>query len=388
MYIKRSLEPWVTKRAKEYAVLAILGPRQSGKTTLAQQVFKNHIYINLEKPQIREFAISDPEGFLNSNKNKYGIILDEVQNAPQLLSYIQVLVDENRIPGYFILTGSQNFLIRDSISQSLAGRVAILTLLPFSIEELTKANQLEENLETQIYKGFYPPIYAHKLEIDNWYSNYIETYVEKDVRKIENIDKISEFQNFIKLCAGRVGQLLNLSSLSIDAGVSVATIKSWLSILEASYIIFILRPYHNNFSKRLIKSPKIFFYDTGLLCRLLEIENPKQLYMHYYKGNIFESMIISDILKQGFNKNKRPNIYFFRDNHGNEVDCIIEKALEVTAIEIKSSRTIQSEFFKGIKYWNELNKKGNSYLIYAGEENQKRTAAEVLSWKYIYKIES
>lgn len=386
MYIKRNLEPYLRQRANEYPVLAILGPRQSGKTTLAKNVFKSHAYLNLEKPQIRDFANSDPEGFFETNKNEHGIILDEIQNTPQLLSYIQVLVDEKRVPGYFIITGSQNFLIRDSISQSLAGRVAILTLLPFSVDELKNANLLEENLENQIFKGFYPPVYAHNLTIENWYFNYIETYVEKDVRKIQNIDKIREFQNFIRLCAGRVGQVLNISSLSIDAGITVATTKNWLSILEASYIIFILKPYHNNFSKRLIKSPKLFFYDTGLMCSLLEVEDPKQLSTHYFKGNIFESMIISDLQKQIYNKNKRPNLHFFRDNHGNEIDCIIEKGAQTDVIEIKSSRTLQTEFFKGVSFWKNLNKESKAYLVYAGEENQKRTLAEVLSWKNINNI--
>lgn len=386
MYIKRNIEQCLIKRAQEYPVVAVLGPRQSGKTTLVKHIFKDHLYLNLEKPILREFAKSDPESFFLTYKNKYGLILDEVQNVPELTSYIQVLVDENRVPGHFILTGSQNFLIRDTVSQSLAGRVALLTLLPLSINEIKNNNLLVNNTEEQIFKGFYPSVYSHNLDIENWYSNYIETYIEKDVRKIQNIEKITEFQNFVRLCAGRVGQVINMSSLSADAGVSVATIKSWLSILEASYIIFILKPYFNNFSKRIVKSPKIFFYDTGLMCHLLNIEDPKQIANHYFKGNLFESMVISDLIKMRFNKNKRSNIYFFRDNHGNEVDCILEKSSSLDAIEIKSSRTINNSFFKGLEFWQNLNSNGDNYLVYGGDENQIRKQATILSWQDIDKI--
>lgn len=386
--IDRSLRGEILAAAKKMPVIAVLGPRQSGKTTLTQMVFKNHKYISLEDITHRTFANSDPKGFLEAHENDHGIILDEIQVVPELLSAIQVYVDRRDHPGYIVITGSQNFLINQAVSQTLAGRVAIFTLLPLTINELQKASLLPKTPEELMFNGSYPRIYDKKLLPKNWYPDYIRTYVERDIRDIKQVVDLSAFQRFIRLCAGRVGQLLNMSSLSNDCGISVNTVKSWISLLEATYILFLLRPYHKNFSKRIIKSPKLYFYDTGLVCSLLGIYSAKELKTNYLRGNIFESFAISELLKIFYNQRKIPNIYFWRDRTGNEIDCLIERAGKLTPIEIKSSKTISPDFFTGLKYFNDIANLDNnrSYLIYTGEENQKRTNGNVINWKSIEQI--
>ena len=383
LMISRSLKPVLINYATKFPVVAILGPRQSGKTTLSQATFTNHQYVSLENPDTRTFALTDPRGFLATHDNAYGIILDEIQHAPDLLSYIQTIVDREKKPGYFVLTGSQNFLIGQTITQTLAGRIAILTLLPLSINEFKENSLLPAAIETAIFTGGYPRIYADTIRPFEWYPNYIITYVERDVRQIINIQDLTVFQNFVKLCAGRIGQLLNISSLGNDCGISTTTARSWLTLLEASYIIFLLQPHHNNFSKRLIKSPKLYFFDTGLACSLLGIESEKQITTHYLRGGLVESLLISDFFKQVYNAGRKPHLYFWRDSHGHEVDCIREKGSQLIPIEIKAGKTISNNYFTELSYWNELTKSdpAQSFVIYAGNENQQRTNGKVLGWQ-------
>jgi predicted AAA+ superfamily ATPase len=339
----------------------------------------------MEDLDIREFASRDPRGFLLTyNKD---VIIDEVQRVPDIFSYIQTRVDDKTFKGRFILTGSQNILLQQNISQTLAGRTAILKLLPLSVEEFKNTRYKLNNADEFIFKGFYPRIYDKKIKPIDWYPSYIQTYIERDVRLIKNISDLSSFQKFVKMCAGRIGQVLNLSSLGNDCGITHNTAKSWLSILESTYIIFLLRPYYKNFNKRLVKMPKLYFYDPGLACSLLGIQNKNQLAAHYLKGGLFESLILSEIMKYMFNRGIEPHCYYWRDKLGNEIDCIIEAKGKLLKIEIKSSKTIADDFFNGFKYWSKLktgDKDGEaSYLIYGGEEGQKRVLADILSWRNI-----
>ncbi|KKP22567.1 MAG: hypothetical protein SZ59_C0005G0032 [candidate division TM6 bacterium GW2011_GWF2_28_16] len=380
--LKRDLEKEIKLSAKMFPVIAILGPRQSGKTTLAQYCFKKYNYVSLEDLDQRKFAHEDPRLFLEKKINKYGIILDEIQFAPDLLSYIKTYVDKSKKQGEIIITGSQNFLLNESISQSLAGRVAIMTLLPLSIKEFKRNKILPKNVESILISGSYPKIADKKVTAEKWYPSYVKTYIERDVRSLKNIGDVTTFQHFLKLCAGRVGQVLNLSSLSNDCGIDVKTAKSWLSILEQCYILFLLQPYYKNFSKRLIKSPKLYFYDSGLLCHLLGVEDEEHLMGHSSRGNIFESFVISEIIKSFYNRDKVPNIYFWRDSAGNEIDCLIEKGQKLIPIEIKAGKTINSSFFDNLQSWCELTKidPKNSYLVYAGNESQTRSISNIVAW--------
>src|SRR5438445_4882469 len=313
MLIKREIEVQIHDAATEYPVIAVVGPRQSGKTTLVQMAFPDHKYISLEDFDLRELALADPRRFLTEYPSSSGIILDEIQNAPQLLSYMQTMVDKDKRKGFFVVTGSQNILVHESISQTLAGRIAILTLLPLSVSELDAANVLPDKIETAVWKGAYPQVYAENSIPSRLYSNYILTYVERDVRQMRQITDLETFQRFIRLCAGRIGQVVNLESLGNDCGVNHSTIKAWLAVLEASYIVFSLYPYYKNFGRRLIKSPKIYFVDTGLACSLLNIKSDQELADHYLRGGLIESFILADIRKQRYNLDQQPNMYFWRD---------------------------------------------------------------------------
>lgn len=383
--IKRQLEKTLKDYAKKFSVVAVVGPRQSGKTTLVKKTFPKYRYISLENSDIRLLARQDPKQFLYGLIQKSNVIIDEFQHVPEILSYIQTIVDDAYKPGQFILTGSQNFLLNQEVSQTLAGRIGILTLLPFSIKELQENGFGTSNLEKMLLFGGYPRIYAQNFKPDQWLPSYIQTYVERDVRLIKNITDLSLFQKFLQLCAGRVGQLLNLSSIGNDCGITSQTAHAWLSILEASYIVFLLKPYYKNFSKRLIKSPKLYFYDTGLVCSLLGIESEDQLIHHYLRGGLFESFILSDIMKNFYNKGKIHHVYFWRDSHGNELDCIIENG-PLIPLEIKSGKTISNEYFTGLNYWNMLNKSSGGYIVYAGDEDFKTGSGTIISWRDLPKI--
>lgn len=365
--------------ANQFKAVAIVGPRQSGKTTLARYVFPNKPYVSLENPDIRQFAMEDPRGFLEQYKS--GAIFDEAQRVPALFSYLQQILDESTGRGQFILTGSNNFLLQENISQSLAGRIAYLYLLPFSVEEAGKAIQKTLTVEDAMYKGGYPPIYDNQIEPAKWLPNYISTYIERDVRQIKNISNLNTFERFLKLCAGRTGQLLNMSSLAIEAGVDSKTISSWLSVLESSFIIHLLKPHHQNFNKRLVKMPKLYFYDTGLVCSLLGITKAAQLSLHPLKGNLFENFVVSELVKERFNRNLPLNIYFWRDSTGNEIDIIIDKGTTLYPVEIKSGKTITSDYFKNFQFWNRITDIAGGSVIYAGDTIQKRSnGIHVLPW--------
>jgi len=388
MILKREITQDIIAGSKEFPVIAILGPRQSGKTTLAQTIFSSHIYLTLEDPDIRIAAQEDPRTFLLTNRNEHGIIIDEFQHVPQLLSYIQTIVDQEKKAGTFILTGSQNFLMNQSISQSLAGRVSIHTLLPISIAEFQENNIEMPEIETILYQGCYPAIVAKKSSTERLYKNYMQTYLERDVRQLTHVGDLGLFQTFITLCAARIGQLVNFTSLGNDCGISDATVKRWLTILEASYIIFQLRPYHDKLGKRLIKSPKLYFYDTGLASFLLKIKDPIELATHPNRGNLFESFIISDIIKWFYNHGKLPSVYFWQNQTGHEVDCIIDQGLRKIPIEIKAGRTVKSNFFQGLEYWNQLtdNESHNGYVIYGGSSKQIRGYANLISWQSMQQL--
>lgn len=379
--ITRSLESKLKQLVKKMPAIAVIGPRQSGKTTLVRKVFPHKPYVSLEDIDVREFAETDPRGFLA--QYQAGAIFDEIQRVPTLLSYIQTIIDEQPINGRFILTGSHNYLLQQHISQTLAGRVAMLTLLPLSIEELAQATAKTQTLEQYLFTGSYPRIYDQKLDPTKWYQDYIQTYIERDVRLIKNISDLHTFQQFIKLCAGRIGQILNLSSLANDCGITHNTAKAWLSVLESSYLVFLLQPHHKNFSKRLIKMPKLYFYDTGLACALLNVTNLSQLKTHYLYGSLFESFVITELMKDQFNTGLQPNCYFWRDRLGHEIDCILEQGEQLIPIEIKSSKTIVADYFKGVHYWTSLAglAADKGYIIYGGTQTQQRQQGSVLGWK-------
>lgn len=388
MFIERQIAPRVKKLSAQFPVLGILGPRQSGKTTLAKALFPHYKYINLEELDTRRFAAEDPRRFLKSLEEEKGCILDEIQRAPDLLSYIQVHVDEWQKAGFFILTGSENILLNHHINQTLAGRIALITLLPLSLEELQDASLRPHRMEEMLFRGFYPSLYAKKFETREWISSYIQTYIERDVRHLKQIADLSLFQKFLQLCAGRIGQLLDLTSIGNDCGISAHTVRSWISVLEATYVIFLLHPHHKNFSKRIIKAPKLYFYDTAIACHLLSIQSPDDLVKHYLRGGLFESMILADILKQRFNAGLPPNLYFWRDKAGLEVDCLIENGDNLVPIEIKSGETINSDFFSNLVKWSHLtgNDPSNSYVVYGGKEQQARSQGMILSWTELKRL--
>lgn len=367
--IKRVAEKSLLEMAKQFKSVAVIGPRQSGKTTLVEAVFPKKPYVNLENPDYRQFASEDTRGFLSGYPG--GAIFDEVQRVPELFSYLQQILDESDKTGQFILTGSNNFLMHENISQSLAGRIGLLTLLPFSMDEvgINKSTSINELL----FKGFYPPLYDKKFDTATWFANYITTYVERDVRLIKNITNFSAFEKFIRLCAGRCGQLLNMHNLAIETGVDGKTIASWIGILEMSYIIFRLYPHHKNFNKRIVKMPKLYFYDTGLAASLLGIESAEQLVLHPFRGSLFENLIIVELLKQRFNKGLKSNLSFWRDNVGHEIDLLMQNGDTLTPVEIKSGQTVTNDYFKGLEFWEKINPGSKGFIVYAGSNKQKRS---------------
>ena len=383
MYIKRKIEDVVISAAKQSPVITITGPRQSGKTTLVKNIFKDKPYVNLELPDVSERIQQDPRSFFNKYKN--GVVIDEIQRLPELMRYIQGIVDERKQAGMFILTGSNQFMLLNQITESLAGRVALFKLLPLSISEL-ESKLPNMSTDDWIINGFYPAVQANNFPPYRTYQNYYETYLERDLRNMINVKSLSDFKKFVRLCAGRIGQILNASTLSGETGVSVHTIKSWLSILEASYVIFLLQPWHDNINKRLVKSPKIYFYDTGLASYILGIENTNQLSRDPLRGGLFENMIVSEFFKKRFNKGLDARYYYFRDNHGNETDLIIPQGHELRGVEIKSSQTYHKDFLKGLNYLKKIypERCKNNLLIYDGEDIGRIKDTEIVNFRNIF----
>jgi predicted AAA+ superfamily ATPase len=365
MIIKRDIGKELRDLVRSYPVVTITGPRQAGKTTLAKMEFPHYRYCNLENPEMRSLAADDPNAFFN--EFACPLIIDEIQRVPHLLSYIQTIVDEKEQKGMFILTGSHQLDLNQAISQSLAGRTALLHLLPFSIAELER-EEIKLERDEYIYKGFLPRIYKDDLDPTKAYRNYFQTYIERDLKQMINLKNLSQFEVFLKLLAGRTGQVINFNSLSNDVGISSTTLKGWLSILEASFILFRLNPYFENFGKRIIKSPKIYFTEIGLVTYLLGIEDMSQVARDPLIGNLFENLVVIEALKARLNKGLDPNLFFFRDNNRNEVDLIYKKSRELIPIEIKSASTFNKKFLAGIHYFRKVTAKtGKGYLIYSGE---------------------
>ena len=384
--INRTVEPVLRTLAGDYPLVTITGPRQSGKTTLSRKVFPNKPYANLEAPDVRQFALDDPRGFLAQYPQ--GAVLDEIQRAPDLVSYLQPLVDEDRREGLFILTGSQQFEVSHTISQSLAGRTALVKLLPFSVVEIQSSFPLPP-IDQLLYHGFYPRLWDKNLDPTQALGDYYQTYIERDLRQLVAIKDLNLFQRFIQLCAGRIGQLLNVSSLANDTGISHTTAANWISLLEASYIVFQLQPYFRNISKRLVKSPKLYFYDVGLATFLLGIENEKQLSRDPLRGNLFENMVIAEVLKYRFNQGKRGNLFFYRDSKGHEVDLLLAEGPDLFPIEIKAGMTVTRDFFKGLAYFARVfpdNLPRGGGLVYGGEDAQKRSDVTVVPFYQLYEL--
>jgi len=377
--IPRETAAIIIKLRKQFPVITLTGPRQSGKTTLLRSIYKDIPYVSLEDIDIRNAAINDPRGFLNNFPR--GAVLDEIQRTPELFSYIQGIIDENK-EIHFVLSGSQNFLLLENISQSLAGRAAILKLLPFSMTELKNEGLVPDSYEQLIFKGMYPGIYDRDIEPGFFYPSYISTYIERDVRQIKNIENLNSFSNFLQLCAGRAGQIVNLNSLATDAGISPNTAKSWLSILEASYIIFFLQPYYKNFNKRIIKSPKLYFYDTGLACSLLGINSADQVKTYHSKGALFENLIITELIKNRLHHGVNPRFYFWQNKTKQEIDLIIDKPEGPVPIEIKSGMTMNDSYFTNLKYWQKITdeKSENLNVIYGGNTDLKTSKGNYISW--------
>ena len=380
--IERTLASKMISLVKKFQLITLTGPRQSGKTTLVKATFPSMPYTSLEDPDIRQIALTDPRGFLSNYPT--GAILDEIQNTPELFSYVQSLVDENR-QIHFILTGSSNFLLMEKISQTLAGRTAVLYLLPFSLKEL---KPFDKSYESLIYNGQYPRIYDRDISPTDFYPSYIQTYVDRDVRLIKNIGDVNSFIQFTQLCAGRIGQPLNYASLANDAGISPNTAKSWISVLESSYLLYRLQPYHRNFNKRLVKSPKLYFYDTGIACSLLGIRDQNQIQSHYMKGSLFENLIINEFIKRNFNRGEFRQPYFWQDNHGKEIDCVLETSEKVTAVEIKSAKTLATSYFDNLQYWRSLaaSLENQEYVVYGGDQSMQTSAGSFISWRDLEQI--
>mgnify|MGYP006284317989 CR=1 FL=1 len=381
MYIKRNVTPKLLRLSRQYPVVTVTGPRQSGKTTLCRKIFTKHEYVSLEDITNRDFAREDPKGFLKRFGGK--TIIDEIQRVPELLSYIQGIVDEKNTNGMYVLTGSCQFEMMASVTQSLAGRSALARLYPFSYDEVYK-KRTGADLETVLYTGFYPRIFSQGLNPTEMYSFYTNAYIERDIRQVMNIQDLHLFERFLRICAGRNAQVVNFNSIAGDCGVDNKTVKRWLSLLEASYIVKLLRPYYKNINKRLTKSPKLYFCDTGLVCYLLEIKDAGQLRNHPLAGAIFESYVLSEIWKYNANRILSDNVYFFRDTRGREVDVIFDQASSISQMEIKKGATVNPSFFKTLKYLEclDLSIKG-SYLIYGGTDSHTRQGVNVFSWRQI-----
>ena len=378
--IPRLATSTLTRLAKGFPVIALTGPRQSGKTTLAKHVFPNKTYVSLENPEELEFAQKDPKRFLA--RFKEGAILDEVQRCPSLLSWIQGLVDERSRMGDFVLTGSSQFELVAGITQSLAGRVGRVELLPLSIQELAQAHQLPSQLNTCLLQGGYPSIYDRQVSPQDWFSNYIATYIERDVRQLIAVRDLTQFQRFVKMCAARSGQILNLAALGADCGLSASTAREWLSVLEASYLVTRIQPYYQNFGKRLVKTPKLYFLDVGLMAWLIGIRDTVTLDTHVSRGALFETFVVSELIKRQYNQGQNADLYFWRDSAGNEIDLLFDTPQGLQAIEIKSGSTFASDWIKGFKVWKR-NTQVNTLIpriIYGGTDSYDREGHQVMGW--------
>lgn len=384
MFIERDLAGRIRSGAQQSPVIAIIGPRQSGKSTLVKELFKNHVYVDMQDADAFEFANQDPKGFLESYTNHHGIIIDEAQYAPRLFSQIKVEVDKNPRPGYYILSGSQNFLLHEKISESLAGRVYFYTLLPLSIHELKKSKLVLKHAQDQIFKGFYPRVYQPNIDTQEYYQNYISTYIERDIRSIRNIDDILVFKKFMQLCALRVGATLNFTDLATNCGISLNTVKSWLSLLETSFVLFLLPSYHNNLGKRITKSPKLYFYDVGLATTLMKSDQETILKQRTIYGALFENMIIVDIMKNFNAQGLQYTLTFYRDTNQKEIDLIIETGSKTIPVEIKASETMQSSFFDTVTWFQEqINGDQDPIIVYSGDKKQTRSKGTVIPWNGI-----
>jgi len=386
MHVPRRARATLERFADEYPAVGVVGPRQSGKTTLVRATFPELPYVSLEDLDVRELASEDPRRFLASYAR--GAVLDEVQRVPSLFSYLQTRLDASGKVGQFVLTGSSQFDILAGVAQSLAGRIAIVSLLPFSLPELQAVDRAPGSLETLLHTGLYPPIHDRGIDPGGWYGNYVATYLERDVRQLLNVRDLGVFQRFLRFCAARTGQLVNASSLANDVGVSHNTVSSWLSVLEASYIIHFLKPHHRNFEKRLVKTPKLYFHDVGLAAWLLGIQSPEVLETHPMRGALFETWAVSELLKGRSNLGLPSNLYFWKDRNGREVDVVIDSGEKLTAAEMKSGRTIASDFFRGLDVWTRVSGHASDtpWLVYGGSERQSRAYAEVLPWSSIREL--
>ena len=381
--IPRTAEACLKTFARGYPILALTGPRQSGKTTLARAVFPGMPYVSLENPVQREFVENDPRGFFKNYAE--GAVIDEAQRCPALFSWLQGIVDEARKPAHFVLTGSQQFGLLAGIAQSLAGRVAMIELLPFSALELRQAGWLAEDADRALFQGGYPPIHDRRLDPAGWFANYVQTYLERDVRQLIQVRDLVQFQRFLRLCAGRSAQLLNLSALGEEAGVSHNTAREWLSVLEASFVIHRLPPYHHNFNKRLVKTPKLYFLDSGLMAWLLGIEHAEQIATHPLRGAIFETWVVSEFVKRRTNVGQPPNLFFWRDRAGHEIDLLLHESGLIRPVEIKSGATFQREALRGLEKWRDIAgpEAAQPMLVYGGSESQSRTQVDLVSWREI-----
>lgn len=378
--IERDLAQKICSMAEKFPVITVTGPRQSGKSTLVKSLFPNYRYVTLEDEDVRSFAAEDPRGFLAFYNNK--VILDEVQRAPTLFSYIQGVVDSRNEPGQYILSGSQNFLLMEAISQSLAGRVAILNLLPLSMHELDKAGLLPTTVDERLLTGGYPRIYDRGIDPADYYPNYVQTYLERDVRKASGIMKLAEFERFLGLCADRTGQMLNKEDLARDSGITTKTVENWLSVLEASFIVFRLLPYYRNYGKRLVKTPKLYLCDTGLACSLLGLEEYGEVVLSPYRGALFETAVITEVAKIFAARGRRAKMYYWRDSASKEVDLVIERGTKPSdLIEIKSSATYAPKYFKSVSELGDLMgvPPERRHVVYAGDESFTTSSGNVVS---------
>jgi len=386
--IQRNIESVLTKYARTFPIVTVTGPRQAGKTTLCRATFPDKPYVSLEPPDVRQFALDDPRGFLARYRN--GAIIDEVQRAPDLLSYLQTDVDERRAPGRFILTGSANLNLLHSVNQSLAGRTAVLTLLPLTLDEVRRFHVHPHDLDDTLWRGSSPAVFDRHFDPNDWYASYVATYVERDARNLLNIGNLAAFQRFVALCAGRTSQLVNLSSLGADTGVRHATAGAWLSVLEASYLAWRLLPLHANVTSRLVKTPKLHFFDTGLVCHLLGIRSAEHLRHHPLRGFIFETWVASEVVKARLNAGQSPSLSFFRDGRGREVDVVVDDGESFLAVEAKSGATIAADAFDGLHAFDQIAKTAwperavDRCVIYGGTEAQARSYARVVPWTQIH----